>query len=332
MRYRQFGRTGWQVGDIGYGMWGMGGWTGSSDRESLESLQTAVNLGCNFFDTAQAYGDGHSEELLGATVRANSDKRLYTATKIPPKNKQWPARPQSTLEESYPPAHVEEFVHRSLASSGLESFDLIQFHTWEDDWLRDDRWLSKLEELRSQKLIGAIGISLNRWEPWNGVRAVRTGLIDAVQVIYNIFDQNPEDELFPACEEMNTAVIARVPFDEGTLTGTLTKDSKWPAGDWRNTYFVPENLIPSVERADALKDLLREWNREHSSEPEITMPALALRFILSNPAVSTIIPGMRKLSHVAANIAASDAGPLPADLLQQLKQHRWVRKPTPWSQ
>lgn len=330
MRYRQFGRAGWQVSEIGYGMWGMGGWSNSDDQQSLESLQAAVNRGCNFFDTAYAYGEGHSEKLLGQTVRANSDKQLNTATKIPPMNKQWPARPESTLKESYPPDHVEEYVHRSLRNADLQSFDLIQFHTWNDDWLRDDRWLYKLDDLRSQKLIGAIGISLNRWEPWNGVRAVRTGQIDSVQVIYNIFDQNPEDDLFPACEEMKVAVIARVPFDEGTLTGTLTNESRWPEGDWRNTYFVPDNLIPSVERAEALKETLRQWNDEHSST--ITMPELALRFILANPIVSTIIPGMRKLSHVESNIAASDAGPLPADLYEQLNEHRWVRKPTPWSQ
>ena len=326
MRHRKFGRTGWRVSDIGYGMWGMGGWSGSDDQESLQSLQAAVGLGCNFFDTAHAYGEGHSEQLLGQTVRANPDKRVYTATKIPPKNKQWPAQPESTLENNYPPDHVEEYVHRSLEHARLESFDLVQFHTWDDNWLRDDRWLYKLDDLRSQRLIKAIGISLNRWEPWNGLRAVRTGEIDSVQVVYNIFDQNPEDELFPACEETNTAVIARVPFDEGTLTGTLTKESTWPEGDWRNVYFASDNLIPSVERADALKDLLRKWNQEHAGEPEITLPELALRFILSNASVTTIIPGMRKLSHVESNIAASDAGPLPQELYQQLKQHRWVRK------
>jgi aryl-alcohol dehydrogenase-like predicted oxidoreductase len=217
-------------------------------------------------------------------------------------------------------------VHRSLEHARLENFDLVQFHTWDDNWLRDDRWLYKLDDLRSQKLIKAIGISLNRWEPWNGLRAVRTGQIDSVQVVYNIFDQNPEDELFPACEETSTAIIARVPFDEGTLTGTLTKESTWPEGDWRNVYFVPDNLIPSVERADALKELLRQWNQEHAGEPEITLPELALRFILSNETVTTIIPGMRKLSHVESNIAASDAGPLPRELYEQLKQHRWVRK------
>ncbi len=332
MRFRQFGRTGWQVSEIGYGMWGMASWSSSDDQQSLQSLAAAADRGCNFFDTAYAYGDGRSENLLGQTVRAHPEKRLYTATKIPPQNKEWPARPGSVLKDSYPQDHVEEYVHRSLENARLESFDLMQFHTWNDEWLRDDRWLYKLDDLRSQKLIKAIGISLNRWEPWNGVRAVATGQIDAVQVIYNIFDQNPEDELFPACSEMNVAVIARVPFDEGTLTGTLTKDSLWPEGDWRNTYFVPDNLVPSVERADKLKEILQRWNREHKGEAEISVPELALRFILSNPIVSTIIPGMRKLPHVKANIAASDAGPLPADLLEELKQQRWVRKPTPWSQ
>jgi len=330
MNYRQFGRTGWEVSEMGYGMWGMASWANSNDDESLSSLQSAVDQGCNFFDTAYAYGNGRSENLLGQIVRSNPTKRLYTATKIPPKTLQWPAPPESTLMESYPPDHVEEYVHRSLENAHLDQFDLMQFHTWSDDWMRDDRWFYKLDDLRSQKLIRAIGISINRWEPWNGVRAVRSGQIDAVQVIYNIFDQNPEDDLFPACREMNVAVIARVPFDEGTLTGTLTKDSKWPEGDWRNTYFVPENLIPSVERAEQIKKLLDGWNRERGTH--ITMPELALRFILGNQDVSTIIPGMRKLSHVESNIAASDAGPLDRELQEKLKGFRWVRKPTPWSQ
>ncbi len=323
MRYRKFGRTGWQTSEIGYGMWGMGGWSGADDEESLAALQHAVELGCNFFDTAWVYGEGRSETLLGQLVRANPHARLYTATKVPPQNHQWPARAGVTVADSYPPAHIERFVHESLAHAGLDRFDLMQLHTWDDAWLEDDRWYKGLDELRRQGLFHAIGLSLNRWEPWNGVRAVRSGLIDAVQVIYNIFDQNPEDELFPACAEMDVAVIARVPFDEGTLTGTLTKDSKWPEGDWRNTYFVPENLIPSVERADKLKPLVPEG---------MTLPEMALRFILNNPTVSTIIPGMRKPAHVATNISASDKGPLPAELHTQLRAHRWERKPTPWSQ
>jgi aryl-alcohol dehydrogenase-like predicted oxidoreductase len=332
MNHRRFGRAGWMVSEIGYGMWGMGNWSNSDDAESLSSLQAAVDLGCNFFDTAYAYGQGRSENLLGQIVRANKNKRLYTATKIPPKNQQWPARSEFTLDDCYPPDHIEDYVYKSLQNAGLQSFDLIQFHTWEDAWVDDDRWVKKIEALRRKGLIQTVGISINRWEPWNGVRAVRSGLIDSVQVIYNIFDQNPEDELFPACREMDLAVIARVPFDEGTLTGTLTKESKWPEGDWRNTYFVPENLIPSVEHADALKALLKSWNESHRDKPPLTMPELALRFILSNADVSTVIPGMRKLTHVHSNIAASDAGPLPAELLDELRKHRWVRKPAPWSQ
>src|ERR1041385_6104584 len=324
MRYRRFGRTGWEVSEIGYGMWGMADWTNSNDDESLQSLQAAVDQGCNFFDTAYAYGNGRSEGLLGQIVKANPGKRLYTATKIPPKNLKWPATPEYTLMDSYPPDHVEEYVHRSLENAKLYQFDLMQFHTWSDEWMRDDRWFYRLDDMRSQKLINAIGISINRWEPWNGIRAVRSGQIDAVQVIYNIFDQNPEDELFPACREMDVAVIARVPFDEGTLTGTLTKDSTWPEGDWRNSYFVPENLIPSVERADALKPV--------AERAGVTLPEMALRFILSDPTVSTIIPGMRKTKNVESNVAASDAGPLPPELVEELRKHRWERQPKPWSQ
>jgi aryl-alcohol dehydrogenase-like predicted oxidoreductase len=323
MNYRRFGRTKWQVSEIGYGMWGMGGWTGSDDEESLASLQRAVDLGCNFFDTAWAYGEGHSEKLLGQIVRANSSKKIYTATKIPPKNLKWPSRRGSTLDDCFPPDHIDKFVHSSLENAGLESFDLVQFHVWEDDWVDDDRWAKKMDELRHAGLVKAVGISINRWEPWNGVRAVKSGLIDAVQVIYNIFDQNPEDDLFPACVEMDTAVIARVPFDEGSLTGTLTKDSKWPEGDWRNVYFVPENLLPTVERADALKPI--------AEQNSISMPEMALRFILGNPVVSTIIPGMRKLSHVDSNIKTSDVGRLSDDLLAELTEHRWDRQPAQWS-
>jgi aryl-alcohol dehydrogenase-like predicted oxidoreductase len=331
MRYRKFGRTGWNVSEIGYGMWGMAGWTGSEDQESLASLQRAVDLGCNFFDTAWAYGSGHSEELLGKILRANKnnssvggpDKKLYVATKIPPKNRRWPSRREYSVDESYPPDYISEYVDKSLANVGDETLDLIQFHTWEDVWLDDERVLRAIEKLRASGKVRGVGISQNRWEPANGIRAVRAGLVDAVQIIYNIFDQNPEDELFPACREKNVAVIARVPFDEGSLTGTLTLQSSWPKGDWRSTYFVPENLKASVTRADALKPLVPAG---------MTMPEMALRFILNNPDVSTIIPGMRKRKNVEANLAASDKGPLPAPLHAKLRPHRWDRTPTKWSQ
>ena len=323
MKYRRFGRTGWEVSEVGYGMWGMAEWAGSDDAESLTGLQQSVDLGCNFFDTAWAYGDGHSERLLGRLIAANPDKALYAATKIPPKNRQWPSHRGSRLDDVFPSDYIREYAEKSLANLNRPYIDLLQFHVWEDDWADDDRWQRAMDDLRREGLVHAVGVSINRWEPWNGLRTLRTGVVDAVQVIYNIFDQAPEDELFPLCRELDIGVIARVPFDEGTLTGTLTKDSTWAAGDWRNTYFVPANLIPSVERADALKPLVPKGS---------SMPDMALRFILANPDVSTIIPGMRKPAHVKANVAASDAPPLSGELLATLKQHRWDREPTEWSQ
>jgi aryl-alcohol dehydrogenase-like predicted oxidoreductase len=323
MKYRKLGRTNWEISEIGYGMWGMGGWTGSDDEESFRSLQLAVDMGCNFFDTAWGYGAGKSESILGELVRANKSKKLYTATKIPPKNFKWPSKREYSLNDCFPPDHIQEYVEKSLKNAGLESYDLMQFHTWEDLWLQDERGIQKMLDLKKQGLIKAIGISMNRWEPWNGVKAVKSGLIDSVQVIYNIFDQNPKDELFPACREMNVGVIARVPFDEGSLTGTLTKESKWPDGDWRNTYFVPENLIPSVEHADALKQLVPAG---------MTMSEMALRFILGEETVSTIIPGMRKPDHAKSNMKTSDDGFLSPDLMKKLDKHRWDRTPCLWSQ
>jgi aryl-alcohol dehydrogenase-like predicted oxidoreductase len=323
MKLRRFGRTGWQVSEIGYGMWGMAGWTGSEDAESLAALQRSIDLGCNFFDTAWAYGDGHSEELLGKSLRSNPSKKLYVATKIPPKNRRWPALKEFSLGDCYPPDYVFEYVDKSLKNLGLETLDLIQYHTWMDSWLDDPRTQTTIEKLRASGKVRAVGISQNRWEPENGIRAVKSGLIDAVQVIYNIFDQNPEDELFPACRQHDVGIIARVPFDEGSLTGTLTLDSSWPQGDWRNTYFVPENLKNSVDRANVLKPLV---------PANSTLPEMALRFILNNPDVATIIPGMRKIRHVESNLAASDKGPLTADLHTKLRPHRWVRRPTHWSQ
>jgi len=323
MKYRKFGRTSWQVSEIGYGMWGMGSWTGSDDEESLRSLQLAADLGCNFFDTAWGYGSGKSEGLLGKLIKANKEKKLYTATKMPPKNFKWPGRREYSLDDCFPPDHIEKYVEKSLKNAGLDSFDLMQFHTWEDHWIEDERGIRKMLDLKEQGLFHAIGISINRWEPWNGIKAVNSGFIDAVQVIYNIFDQNPRDELFPACKKMNVAVIARVPFDEGTLTGTLTKNSKWPEGDWRNTYFVKENLESSVDHAEALRPIVPKG---------MTMPELALRFILGESAVSTIIPGMRKPAHVKTNIGASDAGLLSGELMKELEKHRWDREPQKWSQ
>lgn len=322
MLYRRFGRTGWQVSEIGYGMWGMAGWTGSDDDESRASLQRAVDLGVNFFDTAWAYGQGHSERLLGQLVRRNNGKKLFAASKIPPKNSRWPARPEYPLDEVFPPDHIREYTEKSLDNIGASSIDLMQFHVWDDQWAHDERWQREIARIKEEGLVRAWGISINRWEPANAIDALRTGLIDAVQVIYNIFEQNPEDELFSVCKDLDIAVVARVPFDEGSLTGTLTKNSRWPAGDWRNRYFSPENLVPTLDRVAALMDVVPEG---------MNLPEVALRFILQNPTVSTVIPGMRKVRHVVANTSASDGRPLPPELMTKLRRHRWIRHPAPWS-
>lgn len=318
MRYRTFGRAGWPVSEIGYGMWGMAGWTGSDDAESLRALHRAVELGCTFFDTALAYGAGHSERLLGEVVRAHSGHRLVVATKVPPKNLKWPGKAEYPASETFPADHIRDSTARSLANLGLERIDLLQAHVWDDAWAADDGWKRAVEDLKRAGTIGAFGISVNRWQPENVLAAIATGLVDAVQVVYNVFDQAPEDRLFPACRAANVAVIARVPFDEGSLTGTLTPDTRFPDGDWRGTYFTPDHLAATLARVDPLRALVPEGG---------TLPDLALRFILACPDVSTVIPGMRRTRHVDANLGASDRGPLEASLVAALRQHRWTRPP-----
>jgi aryl-alcohol dehydrogenase-like predicted oxidoreductase len=326
MRYRTMGNLGWEVSEIGYGMWGIaggpGGFTGADHDVAPRCLDEAVELGCNFFDTAWAYGRGISEEMLGALVKRHPDRRLYIATKIPPKNREWPPGPDDTLDDAYPPDHVREYTRRSLDNLGVERIDLMQFHTWEDRWASDDRWQEVITDLRREGVIDAFGISVNRWEPVNCFAALDTGLVDVIQVIYNIFDQAPEDALFDRARRDGVGIIARVPFDEGTLTGALTADTTFPEEDWRATYFGEENFAPSVERAERLKAALPAGT---------SLPELALRFILHHPAVSTVIPGMRRPRHVRANLAVSDGEPLDPALLEVLREHRWDRVPAWWS-
>jgi aryl-alcohol dehydrogenase-like predicted oxidoreductase len=322
MKYRRFGRTGWQVSEIGYGMWGLASWKGTDMDEVGKALDRSVELDCNFFDTAWAYGAGVSERILGDLIRKYSDKRLIVASKIPPKNMKWPSRPEYALEEVFPASHIISYVEKSLTNLRLEQIDLMQFHVWNDGWSEFDEWKEATQTLTKQGKVARWGISINRWEPDNSLQTLQNGLIDAVQVIYNIFDQAPEDNLFPLCKKLDIGVIARVPFDEGTLTGNLTKDTVFPEGDWRAIYFGKENLAASVDRAEALMPVL---------PPGMSLPEMALRFILANPDVHTTIPGMRQLRHVEANIAASDGIGLKFDTMFELRKHRWDRTPTAWS-
>jgi aryl-alcohol dehydrogenase-like predicted oxidoreductase len=300
----------------------MSGWSGSNDRQSLEALQLAVDLGCNFFDTAWAYGEGKSDALLGKILSANRGKRLYAASKIPPLNGKWPASPKDKYRDVFPAEHVFKYVKLIRKKLGIDSIDLLQFHVWDDGWTNEAEFRNTVGKLKSDGWIHFFGLSLNRWQPENGIKALRAGLVDVVQVIYNIFDQSPEDKLFPVCQELNVGVIARVPLDEGSLGGKMTAETKFPKNDWRSGYFSPDNLRQTLVRVDKLKSVLPE---------NMNLPEMALRFILSNPAVSTTIAGMRKPDHVRENIAVSDAGPLDAVLLHALKKHRWDRTPQPWS-
>jgi aryl-alcohol dehydrogenase-like predicted oxidoreductase len=322
MKYRKLGRTGFQISDIAYGLWGMSGWSGSDDHQSLASLQLSADSGCNFFDTAWAYGEGKSDGLLGETMERNPKKRLYAASKIPPANDKWPALPEYKYHDVFPEDHVLKYADLIRKQLRTDSIDLLQFHVWDDSWTDEPEFHSTVEKLKNGGWIRYFGLSLNRWEPENSIKALHTGLVDAVQVIYNIFDQAPEDELFPLCQELNIGVIARVPLDEGSLGGKLTLETRFPKSDWRSGYFGPENLANTVERVERLKKILPIG---------MTLPEMSLRFILSHPAVSTTIVGMRTAEHVRENVAASDASPLDSGLLAELKKHRWDRKPQPWS-
>jgi len=319
MRSRRFARAGWDISEVGYGMWGMGGWTGSDDTESARALDLAVSLGCNFFDTALAYGEGKSERLLGDLLRRHPSKRLYIATKVPPLNRQWPGRASTPVDHVFPYDHVMRSARTSLENIGAAAIDLLQLHVWDDTWTPDSGWRRAAAELKQQGVIRAFGISVNRWEPDNVLRALDTGVVDAVQVVYNIFDQSPADTLFPACQQRGVGVIARVPFDEGSLTGTLTRETCWPDGDFRNTYFAPPHLEHTLDRVARLERTVERWG--------IALPDVALRFILAHPAVTTVIPGMRRPSHVESNLAAGDAEPLDATQLERLRSFRWDRQP-----
>jgi aryl-alcohol dehydrogenase-like predicted oxidoreductase len=322
VKYRKFGKTDLVVSEVGHGLWGMGGWSGSDDKESLDTLQRSLDLGCNFFDSAWAYGDGHSDHLLGKLIKHNSTTKVISASKIPPKNLKWPASSSDKLRDVFPRQHVMDYTEKILQGIGINCLDVLQFHVWDDSWSDEDEWKLTVTDLKSKKLIRYFGLSINRWEPWNGMKAIQTGLVDAVQVIYNIFDQAPEDQLFPLCEKMNVGVIARVPLDEGGLTGKLTDETCFPEDDWRARYFGPENLHPTVVRANALIKILPE---------NMSLPEMALRFTLTNKIVSTTIVGMRTLNHLHEDLSLSDGIRLPEELITGLRAHRWDRKIAPWS-
>lgn len=320
MKMRPFGRLGATVSEVGYGMWGLAGWKDTDDAEVQRALDLAVDSGVTFFDTAFAYGDGRSEKILGALMKRRRGAPFFAASKIAPKNRTWPSRRGMPIDDVFPADYIRSSTEATLRNLGLQRIDLMQFHVWEDAWVKDLWWQRECEALKREGLVRAFGISVNRWEPWNVLETLKTGLIDAVQVVYNVFDQNPEDALFPACRELGVSIIARVPFDEGSLTGEMTRTTTFPEGDFRGVYFSPESLASTMDRVDALRAALPEG---------AALPETAMRFILSNPDVATVIPGMRRTSSVRKNVQAAGAGALDATLLAELRKHRWDRAPRP---
>jgi len=317
MKYRTLGRTGIKVSEIGYGAWGIGGiqWTGGNDDEARRALNLAIDEGLNFIDTALAYGDGHSERLVGEIARSRKE-RIYIATKVPPKNGEWPAR-DVPLRQVFPRDYIIECTEQSLRNLGVETIDIQQFHVWHDNWVDEDEWIDALLKLREQGKVRYFGLSLNDYQPWNAIKALRQGHIDTVQVIYNIFEQAPEDELYPVCQELNVGVIARVPFDEGGLTGAIRPDTVFPSDDFRSWFFRGDRKQKVFDRVEKLKGLL--------GDEAPTLPELALRYTLSHDAVNTVIPGMRSTRHVTGNISCSDGRRLSPELLAKLKAFAWDR-------
>jgi aryl-alcohol dehydrogenase-like predicted oxidoreductase len=319
MHYRTLGRTGLQVSEIGYGAWGIGqsGWIGAQDEESLQALQRAIELGVNFIDTALAYGDGHSEQLVAQTLRNNPNTRIIVATKIPPKNGQWPAQAGVSVAEAFPGSYIQECIERSLRNLGTEAIDIEQFHVWNDDWVGQGDWAETIQRLKQQGKIRFFGVSINDHQSENALQLIETGLVDTVQVIYNIFEQSPEDKLFPACQKHNIGVIVRVPFDEGGLTGKITPESRFDPQDFRSHYFGGNRKQEVYEHVQSIVTDLGITVDE--------LPETALRYILSHPAVSTVIPGMRTMRNVERNTSVGDGRGLPPEQVQKLKKHRWIR-------
>ena len=318
MRYRTLGKTGVKVSEIGYGGWGIGGamWQDSKDDESIRALHRSIDLGLNFIDTALVYGNGHSEALIGKLLKDRKEQ-IIIASKIPPKNGIWPACSGTPLHHAFPYDHIIQCTEKSLKNLQVDAIDIQQFHVWSDDWTEDAEWQDAILKLKEQEKIRFFGISTNDHQPFNALKVVAAGLVDTVQVIYNIFDQSPEDQLLPLCLEKKIGIIVTCTLDEGGLTGKITSEITFPEGDFRNDYFRGDRKQQVVERTDMMKKLLGKEAK--------TLPELALRFCLHNSAVSSVIPGMRTVANVDTNCGISDGRSLSTELIIELRKHKWTR-------
>jgi aryl-alcohol dehydrogenase-like predicted oxidoreductase len=318
MKYRNLAGNESSISEIGFGAWGIGGkqWQGAQDDESLRALQRSFELGVTLVDTALAYGDGHSEQLVGQAVKRSFSK-VHVATKIPPLNRIWPASAATPISQVFPYDYVIRSTEESLRNLGVGQIYLQQFHVWTDAWTHTEEWRRAIEDLRTSGKVRYFGISISEPDPDSALEAIRTGLVNAVQVIYNIFDQTAETNLFPLCEQMKVGVLARVPLDEGGLTGSITEQTVFAPGEFREGYFRGDRKRQVAEHVAALQQDL-------AGVPG-TLAEIALRFCLSHKAVTSVIPGMRRVATVESSCRASKAGPLDNETLAILKKHAWFR-------
>jgi len=323
VRTRPLGTTGYTVSELGLGAWGLGGgqWRGGDDAGGRAALREAVDCGITFFDTALAYGAGHSERLIGEVLKEEiRSGRAVVATKIPPHNREWPGKADKPLKAFFPAHHIAACTEASLKNLGVEALPIQQLHVWHDAWLGDPAWAASRDQMARLKKEGKVlhwGISINDHAPETALEVLADPLFETAQVIYNIYDRSPERALFALARTKPLGVIVRVPFDEGALTGGITATTVFPAGDWREQYFKGDRRAEAERRGKALAELLGEEVR--------TLAELALRFCLSSPAVATVIPGMRRPAHVRQNVEAVGRGALSAQMVSRLERHRWEK-------
>ncbi len=317
MKKRKFGNSGLEVSEIGFGAWAIGGsWGEQSDKDSLEGLKTALDNGVNFIDTAAGYGNGKSEQIIGEFLKSRSET-VYVCTKTPPAPGKWPPSPYCKIEERYSEKYLRENVEERLKNLEVESLDVLLLHTWTRAWNDNPVALKILQKMKSEGVVKQIGISTPEHDQNCVVQLMRDGMVDVLQVIYNIFEQEPAAQLFPVAKETGTGIIVRVAFDEGVLTGKYTGNESFGPDDFRSNYFAGDRLERGVRRTEQIKKEFKEGG--------YSMPELALKFALSHEAVSTVIPGIRNKQQAIQNTSVSNLPELSEDMLIRLREHSWNR-------
>jgi aryl-alcohol dehydrogenase-like predicted oxidoreductase len=320
LQYRTLGQTGWQVSEIAFGGWQLGGdWGAVDDRASIRTLHHSFDRGINFVDTAELYGAGHSEEVIGEALSQWSGDRIYVATKVQPTVWPDPDDDDPQMRGRYPRWHLRSAVEQALRRLRVERIDLFQLHGWFASGVQALDWLETLNELRVEGKIEYAGVSLRDYRPDEGVDAAALGLVSSIQVVFNLFEQRPAERLFPAGAATDTAFIARVPFDSGSLIGHWTEAtySTWAPGSVPHTLFRGDRFTETLQRANKLKDMCAPYYP--------TLAEAAMRFTLSSPQVKTVIPGMKNEAEVDMNVAYSDGQQFPSELLEKVATHNWPR-------